>query len=229
MKIPKGKPKNASGGPRDTAYPEDGVLREVSPKRQRAKSKNKMTRVRSGRKPYHAEDHEVKYDHPALYTGGYPPEIKIQAAVNYMIVGSFDKAGKMMGITGSTIANWAKNSEWWPAVTAQIRKERGDELDVCLTGVIHDGVATVADRLTGGDILFDKKTGEFYRQPIKGRDAAVITSIMFEKRALLRGDPTSRIEKISTEERLSKIQKEFKKFSKAKTIEVVPDDNEDTE
>ena len=65
-----------------------------------------------------------------------------------------------------------------------------DELDVMLTNIIHEASAGIHDRLTLGD-TYVAKDGSHKRIPVKAKDLAYISSIMFDKRALMRGDITS--------------------------------------
>ena len=204
----------AAGGKRDQEYPEDGELRKwAGPKRQRAVKSGTLKRVRKGPKPYNPDAYEhLDVVHPDLFKGGYAPEKKIQAVACYMICGTFAEASRMCGIDGATIAGWKKNSEWWPALVTQINRNRQEELDIAFTQAIHKSTEVTTERLTNGDVIYDKKTESFIRQPVKGKDAAVIAEIMFRNRALQRGDPTQRVEK------MNRIGQQFDQFSKAKDV-----------
>ena len=218
--MPKGIPKQAPGGDRDEEYPEDGVLRKVAPKRQRAPRKGVRTKDSyNGRlKPYDPDQFDLEYDHPDLYKGGYSPEKKVQAAGAYMICGTYAMAEKISGVPAQTISSWARESAWWPAITAEMKKERNQELDVELTKTVHLANETLQDRLENGEEFFDSKSGEMKRRKVSATAAAKALSVAYANRALLRGDPTSRVEKISTEERLSRLGQEFQKFSKARDV-----------
>ena len=78
----------------------------------------------------------------------------------------------------------------------------------------------ILDRLENGDIkpMKGKDGIQYVSHPVTARDAAQVASLMADKRALMRGDPTSRVEKTSTD-RLVELAKEFEKFASAKTIE----------
>lgn len=228
--MPKGIPKQAPGGNRDDEYPEDGVLRETVPKRQRAVAKTKNG-YRGRKKDYDPDQFDLEYDHPDLYKGGYSPEKKVQAIVAYMISGTFAQAERMCGVPQATISTWKRESAWWPALTSQISKHRNDELDIEFTNILHKTTDSVMDRLENGDEFYDAKSGELYKKQVTSTNLAKILSVTYSNRALLRGDPTSRVEKISTEERLSRLSNEFKKFSTAKdvTAQTVITKEEDTE
>lgn len=215
--MPKGIPKTAAGGHRDEEYPDDGVLRETTgPRRQRAVAKTKVPAVR--RYDFDPEMHNLQYDHPDLYKGGHTPEKKVQAIVCYMITGSASQASKMCGVPAGTILTWRKNSAWWPVLTQQIKKDRDEELDLKITQTLHKAADEIADRLENGETRVNFKTGDQYRVPVTAKDLTGILHKGYMVRALGRGDPTSRVEKLSTEERLRRLSDEFQKFSNARDV-----------
>lgn len=146
----------------------------------------------------------------------YTPADKIAAATAWMVTGSVYKASAYCGIPHQTIATW-RTKEWWQQLTSQVRKEKSDELDAMMTGVLHKAVDAVADRIENGD-TFVKKDGSLAKIPMKGKDIASSLAMIFDKRALGRGDPTSRSEKVSTDTRLKQLKEQFEKFSNAKEI-----------
>lgn len=162
---------------------------------------------------------DVRFDHPGLYKshGGYTPADKIAAVTAFMVTGSSTQASKYCGVPQQTIQGWRK-TEWWHQLTQQVKKEKNDELDSQLTAVLHEAVGAALDRVLDGDTHYDSKTGQQYKMPVKGKDLAAMTAMLFDKRQLLRGDVTSRTEKVSTDARLSKLKAQFEKFSNAKEI-----------
>lgn len=162
----------------------------------------------------------VKFDHPDLYKNGkYTAADRIAAVVAWMVTGSMYKAEKYCNVPADTIARWKRESEWWPVLTQQVKKEKNDELEAMMTGILHQSLEGIMERLTEGDTFYDSKDGTTYKLPVKAKDAAVISAVLFDKRQLLRGDVTSRTEKVSTEQRLGKLKDQFEKFSNATEIE----------
>lgn len=171
---------------------------------------------------------DTRFDHPDLYNSPkYTAADKIAAVTALMVTGNTNRASKYTGIPYQTLLKWQK-TEWWLTLTQQVKKEKNDELDAQLTAVLHEATDAVMDRLKEGDTHYDTKQGTTYKMPIKGKDLAIITSALFDKRQLLRGDVTSRSEKVSTSDRLNKLKAQFEQFSNAKDIsaeaEVVEDD-----
>ena len=162
-----------------------------------------------------------RFDHPGLYEGTskYTPADKIAALTAYLVTGSAQKAEAHCGVNAGTIQTWRRNSEWWPALANEIKKEKNDEMEAVLTGILHQSLENIVDKLENGDTFYDGKTGEQYKMPVKAKELAALTGILFDKRALLRGDPTRRVESVSTDQRLSKLKEQFERFSSSTEIE----------
>lgn len=163
-------------------------------------------------------------------SGKWLPEHKIMAATYYMILGSYVKTAKYMAasevpVPSSTIAAWRNKSTWWKPLTNQIRKAKQEELDAKLTHLIHSGVDQLQDRVESGEYVLSGEDEEgnpkLHRVPMKSRDLSIVTGTMHDKRALGRGDPTSRTERVSPQELLKDLAKECEKIANGKTIEAV--------
>ncbi len=140
-------------------------------------------------------------------------EEKVQAAVAFAITGSVAKAAKITGIPRGAIRNWQTYSPWWEDALREIRKRKNDELDAKATRIMHGVLDELSDRLEHGDVVITKN-GEKVNKPITARDAALVLGVVHDKRALLRGDPTS-IKKAGTDEsRLKKIQERMEDMTK---------------
>lgn len=163
---------------------------------------------------------DIRFDHPDLYRGGkYTAADKIAAVVAWMVTGNVYKAQKYCGVKPDTISRWKRESEWWPILTQQVKKEKNDELEAMMTGILHENLSAIMERLEEGDTYYDAKRGKTYKLPVKTKDLAYVTTNIFDKRQLLRGDVTSRTEKVSTQERLSKLKQQFEQFSNAVEVE----------
>lgn len=178
-------------------------------------------------------DNSLEIELSDLYTtqSKYTPEEKVQAVMAYVLSGKASYASRNLKkynglhIPERTIRNWRQNALWWEDVYAECKKQKQEELDGAFTSFLHQTIEQISERISNGDTIYDRKTGEFIKVPMTGRDMAVTLGIIFEKRQLLRGDPTSRVEKTSEAERLNKLETNFKKFANmqkdwnAKTIE----------
>lgn len=147
----------------------------------------------------------------------YSEETHIKAACTYAITGSAAETGRILGIKPEVIRQW-KLQPWWPQVIERIRSEKDDELDVKFTKLIDKTVEVINDRLENGDYLYDVKKGELVRKPMNGKDTAVVTSIMVDKRNLIRDKKTIHTEQTAVMDRLKKLADEMAGFVKAKDI-----------
>lgn len=143
-------------------------------------------------------------------------------------------AGKLTGISINRIMQW-KRKQWYHDALAVIQQRLDDQLDANFTGVINRGTHRAAERLDKGDPIVDIKSGEVVGyKPVSAKDAAVISSIFFDKRNLLRNKPTSINQTQSSEDKLRVLQQQFRnitnqEISEAEYTEVDNDEAEDTE
>ena len=148
----------------------------------------------------------------------WPEKVKIETVTTYLALGNAPMTAAVTGVSAGVIRQW-KLTDWWKDLEEQIRNEQDGELDVKLSKIIDKSLDTVMDRIEHGDFMYDSKSGKFHRKPVHMRDALRATTEILDKRNLLRGKPTSRIEKTNTQDSLAKLADEFAKFAKARTIE----------
>lgn len=142
----------------------------------------------------------------------YTPEEKLRAVMIYVTTGTIKKAAKLAGIPQQTLSDWKNKAVWWDDTVRECRKKKQDELDAMYTNVIHDIVEQVADRVKNGDTKVDKNGNQF-KVPMGGKDLAVTMAVTFDKRQLLRGEATTRVEKVSEKDRLDRLADKFKEMS----------------
>tara|TARA_R110002020_G_scaffold2465_2_gene11548 strand:- start:531 stop:1178 length:648 start_codon:yes stop_codon:yes gene_type:complete len=167
----------------------------------------------------------------------YTPEQRIMAATYYAVTGSSLQAADKCKASGtaipaSTIRKWKNTTSWWKPVLHEVRKAKQEELDAKLTSIIMEGAEKLEDRVRNGNIKLNPKTGELNRIPMtSGELAKDAVGIPYDKRALMRGDPTSRTEKVDPKTMLEELAKQFVKIvelNEPKTIidaEVVKEDS----
>lgn len=139
-------------------------------------------------------------DLPRQGTHGHTPGERLQAALAWAVSGTSKAASDLCGIPASTIRDWAQQ-EYWPALVAEARQLKNDELDGKLTNILDLCTELLTKRLRAA--LDDPDVARGIR------DAAIVAGIAHDKRALLRGDPTSRTERVSANDRLAKLKDEF--------------------
>lgn len=143
---------------------------------------------------YSEEDLNIDLSDLYAPNSPYSPEQKIAAAQAYLITGTSVKAQKYCGVKADIIRTWKNKSNWWAEVFQTVKKQKNDELEATFTQIMDKGLHAVADRIENGDTKV-QKDGSTIKVPMGGKELAIVVSIMYDKRALLRGDVTSRVEK----------------------------------
>ena len=122
------------------------------------------------------------------------------------------------GVPAQTIRHW-RLQDWFRELVDELQREDDLEVDAKFTKILSKSLDTISDRLDNGDFQYDPRTGKFVRKQIPAKDATRIADVMFDKRNLLRGKPTSisgKQEQIS--DRLLKLAVEFERFVNAKDV-----------
>lgn len=138
---------------------------------------------------------------------------RVEVLTTYLTIGVFTKTGEITGVRSETIRKWAREP-WWNQLADEIRKQKEQEIDAKLTGIIDKTLNVLSDRLDNGEVIYNPRTNEQVRVPVKSIDATRIFDKVHEKRALVRGDPTQRVERITTEQRLNSLADQFTRFGK---------------
>lgn len=143
----------------------------------------------------------------------YPVETVLDMMSLYITTGNLRGSAIQTGVNHETAADW-RRQQWFHDILALVKVEHQKKLEAKLTSLLEKSVKELEDRLTNGDV--DSKTG--LRRPIPGSQIASIISTLYDKRALIRGEPTSRVEKTSVEQRLNKLHQRFEQIGKQKPV-----------
>lgn len=147
----------------------------------------------------------------------YTDKEKLNAVCVFAVAGNSRRVAEITKIPECTIRAW-KTTEWWNDAMSRIITEQDEELNSKLTKLVDKAVDAVNDRLENGNYVYNPKLDKLIRKPVDAKELAIVTAISIDKRQLLRGQPTSRIERISQDERLEKLSKQFQNFANAKEI-----------
>jgi len=139
----------------------------------------------------------------------FTPEEKLYAATAWVMTGSIKEASRLTGIKERLLKKWKSESLWWDDAVREIRKRKQEELEGHLSELIHQSTALLRERIETGNPYLTRQGGELKWVPLTTRDLLFILSQTFDKRALIRGDPTSRTERVSSEQRLEKLQQKM--------------------
>ena len=154
----------------------------------------------------------------------YTPEEKIQVAAYWLGGYSSRDLEPIVGIPAATIRYWMQ-TKWWKQLLSELRRGKNEELDNRLTRIIHKSVAQLEDRLDKGNSKYNPSTGEYELVPLSSSELAKdALGVTFDKRALTRGDPTSRIhkEELQTSDKLlEQLAQQFVKIVKQSEPKVI--------
>lgn len=137
-------------------------------------------------------------DLPRQGTHGHTPADRLRAALAWIISGTAQGASNITGIPRKTIDEWTRK-EWWTPLIAEARLQKDEELDAKLTQVIDTAMNCLQARLDDPEALTKAALNQI----------ALTVAICMDKRALQRGLPTSRSERVSADVRLVKLREEF--------------------
>lgn len=149
--------------------------------------------------------------------GWYPEEMRIEAVALYAAIGNCAEVASMLKMNAATLRKW-KTTEWWDMMMRRVRAEGDEELDSKFSKIVNIAVDEINDRLKDGEYVYNPRTGKTVRVKPKMRDVAMVAATHLEKRQLLRGQPTSRTEKIDITDSLLRLANEFSRFTQAKEV-----------
>jgi transposase-like protein len=183
------------------------------------KQDKKVAQIEERERDYNVkEDWDLRaLSHPR---STYTPEQKIQVAATYVRTGNLSACERATGIHNSIISKWKNHSDWWPDLITKIRKEKQDSLDAVVTETIDKAMEQIQDRVVNGEYKL-RASGEMVRVPMSGKDLTVSMAVLYDKRALIRGEATSiTARKQGSLEEIENKLKEFAKFNDAKTVDI---------
>jgi hypothetical protein len=96
------------------------------------------------------------------------------------------------------------------------------EMSSRLKKVVDKSLDVVIDRLENGDHMFNPRTGEIVRIPLKARDALKAIDTSLDKRQLLQQKTTQAVEQHTIEDRLANLLAKFEQMGSGRLIEQTP-------
>lgn len=160
------------------------------------------------------DEQQLQIDLAELYSPNskYTPEQKVNAAMAYVLTGTIKATAKKIGMPQQTLNEWKLKATWWDDTVAECRKRKQDELDARYTVLIHEIIEQVQDRVINGDTKVSRD-GVITKIPMTGKDLVITMAVTFDKRQLLRGEATSRVEKVSEKDRIDRLADSFKEMA----------------
>ena len=159
---------------------------------------------------------------------GYTAYQRIDAIFAYFVTGYIREAARLCNISENTMLSWAQSS-WWKSAIQKVKELKQEELDVQYTSIIDQTVGEIVDRIQNGDERLNRD-GEAVRVKVGAKDLMLVNAMAFDKRALLRRDPTEISQKtITVEDRNKILSEQFRKIARNENIiegEVTIEENE---
>lgn len=157
-------------------------------------------------------------------------ERRYKAAAALIASGNSKAAASESGVPASTIRHWSQHDDDFQMICQEIRSEFGEKIRGKLAEIIDQSAIQTLDRLINGDVIRDAKSGELTRIPVRGKDAAIIGAVAFDKHRLIDNMPTSIVAKTD----MSALAAQFAALSQQwqeKQINVIPvqEETEETE
>ena len=124
------------------------------------------------------------------------------------------EAARMIGIKEVTAKAW-RRTDWWPKVEASARLVASQTADRKLSKVLDLAVKNIETRIVEGDPYTAQ--GEVRFKPVTAKDLAIILGVVYDKRALIRGEATQLTGDAKTEEqRIAELSEAFEEISKGR-------------
>jgi hypothetical protein len=111
-------------------------------------------------------------------------------------------------------------TDWWSNLITEIQSGDGQRVDNKMSKIIDKALDALVTRLDEGDYQYDQKTGRLVKVPLKARDLERVTAGLFDKRQLIRKQPTNiKASDLNQTERLLQLAEQFAKFAGQKVPE----------
>lgn len=127
---------------------------------------------------------EVREDEPGL-----PVEYRRKILNTYVLTGSLAECARKYNTTVYELGKLTK-TEWWRGELAAIQREQVAISDAKMTKVIDTTLEEIMERLENGDEVMTAKGG-IIRKKLDANSLARIYTAVFDKRQLVRGQPTA--------------------------------------
>ena len=152
--------------------------------------------------------------------GWWDKKKQLEAVTTYLATGSLAETSRIINVPYRTVQSWKLESEWWPKVVEEIQSGENQKVDQKMSRIIDKTLEKLVERIEDGDYMYDQKTGRMVKVPIKARDLERITSGLFDKRQLIRKQPTNiKSDPSNQTDRLLKLAEQFASFAAGKEKE----------
>ena len=122
--------------------------------------------------------------------GHWTEKKQLEVVTTYLALGNVNETARVCNVPARTIRYW-KAQDWWAQLVNDIQSGEGQRADNKMTKAIDKALDLLMDRMEQGDYQYDQKTGRLVKVPLKARDLERVASGLFDKRQLIRKQPTN--------------------------------------
>lgn len=138
----------------------------------------------------------------------YPYEKVLLFFRYYTQTGNTKRSSEEADVNLDTARYWITTA-YGDKIVRILKVEQNKVLDTRMTGLIETTIEAIEERLAHGDW---NTRGD--RVPVQLDKLLKALTTLYDKRALIRGEPTSRVERVTTQERLNRLSKRFEQLPK---------------
>jgi len=141
--------------------------------------------------------------------GHWSEKKQLEVVTTYLALGNLAETSRVCNIPLITVKKW-KEKPWWSELVSSIQSGDGQKADNKMSKVIDKALDLIMDRMEQGDYQYDQKTGRLVKVPLKARDLERVASGLFDKRQLIRKQPTNiKASDLGQADRLLKLAEQF--------------------
>ena len=152
--------------------------------------------------------------------GHWDKRKQLEVVTTYLATGNIAETSRLCNIPLVTVKKWKYQSDWWDKLVSEIQGGEGQKTDNKMSKVIDKALDMLMTRIEEGDFQYDQKTGRLVKVPLKARDLERVTAGLFDKRQLIRKQPTNiKVDSQNQSDRLLKLAEQFAEFAGQKKKE----------
>jgi hypothetical protein len=153
--------------------------------------------------------------------GHWSEKKQLEVVTAYLALVSVSEVARVCNVPVGTIQNW-KTKDWWKTLVNDIQSGEGQRSDNKMSKTIDKALDLIMERMDTGDYQYDQKTGRLVKVPLKARDLERVASGLFDKRQLIRKQPTNiKSSDLGQAERLLALAEQFAVMAGKKVEEKV--------
>lgn len=153
---------------------------------------------------------------------------RVEAVNLFLIYGDMRKVESLTGIPLNTLRDWRKFKPWWKELENVLKEEHDIGVAGELTSVVENTIRAISDRVINGDFVYNARSGDITRVPVKAADLGKIASAMIDKKLTLQKQPTKYTattdNKVELNNKLETLAKSFADFTSGRAAKVLQND-----